>query len=157
MVKIETVDDEAFTNPQAGPTDDDDNDSDYTDTDSSLSTTSLPSKTSASYPDETPLERLLALRDMIPPATRAQIAASVSTASGYVATGLRWGGKGVWALSTSALLIGVPFALAFMDEVAAQEEERAIRMQQGVNDVVAPGAAVGGQGGQGDGRAKAAL
>ena len=45
------------------------------------------------------------------------------------------GGKTLWVVSTSALLLGVPWALAFSEEQQVQEMEREMRMQQSANEV----------------------
>ncbi|KAI9798265.1 MAG: hypothetical protein M1825_005398 [Sarcosagium campestre] len=148
MVKLQEVEDEHFANPQPGPVEDEDSDGDYTDTDSSLSTTSGPS----SYPpDETLLDRLVALRDIIPPKQRVQISSGFSTAKSWLTSGLTFGGKTIWVVSTGALLIGVPFALAFTEEAQMQEMEREMKAQQSANEVLTPGATttVPGAGGPG--------
>ena len=46
-------------------------------------------------------------------------------------------GKTLWVVSTSALLLGVPWALAFSEEQQVQEMEREMRMQQSANEVCA--------------------
>jgi import receptor subunit TOM22 len=40
------------------------------------------------------------------------------------------GGKTLWVVSTSALLLGVPWALAYSEEQMIVEQERAEMMQQ---------------------------
>ena len=47
------------------------------------------------------------------------------------------GGKTLWVVSTSALLLGVPWALAFSEEQQVQEMEREMRMQQNAQGVSA--------------------
>lgn len=110
-------------------------------TDSSLSSSASFAIASAAADDEDALddeslaERLLALRDMIPARQRAALAQTLSTASSWVMSGLRLGGKTVWVVSTSALLVGLPWALAFADEAQMIEMEKEMRLQQGVNEV----------------------
>lgn len=41
----------------------------------------------------------------------------------------------MWVLSTSALLIGVPWALAFVDEQGVLEMEREQRAREGAGEV----------------------
>jgi mitochondrial import receptor subunit TOM22 len=50
------------------------------------------------------------------------------------------GGKTLWVVSTSALLLGVPWALAFSEEQQVQEMEREMRMQQSANELLTQGA-----------------
>lgn len=45
------------------------------------------------------------------------------------------GGTTLWVVSTSALLLGVPWALAYAEEQQMQEMEREMKMQQNANDV----------------------
>ena len=45
------------------------------------------------------------------------------------------GGKTLWVVSTSALLLGVPWALAWKDEQAQVEMEKEMMMQQNANEV----------------------
>ena len=46
-----------------------------------------------------------------------------------------WGGKGMWVLSTSALMIGVPWALAFVEEQQVLEMEREQKAREGAGEV----------------------
>ncbi|KAI7155748.1 hypothetical protein KC352_g27620, partial [Hortaea werneckii] len=46
---------------------------------------------------------------------------------------------------TSALLLGVPWALAFSEEQQVQEMEREMRMQQSANELLTQGANAGQQ------------
>jgi import receptor subunit TOM22 len=46
-----------------------------------------------------------------------------------------WGGKGMWVLSTSALMVGVPWALAFVEEQQVLEMEREQRAREGAGEV----------------------
>jgi import receptor subunit TOM22 len=75
-------------------------------------------------------ERLLALQDIIPASTRRSVSSKVSTASDWVKSGLLLGGKTLWVVSTSALLLGVPWALAYSEEQLIVEQERAELMNQ---------------------------
>lgn len=135
MVQLEEVEDEEFDRVQANEKDFDDDD--FTDTDSSISDDedNLPSSGS-----ETLTDRLLALRDMVPPATRRRLTSTVETVTGYITSGLWLGGKAVWVLSTSAFLIGVPLALAVMEEQQINEMEKEQRMRELGNEMLAPGA-----------------
>jgi import receptor subunit TOM22 len=137
MVKLEEVMDEEFVREQEGPHDDDD-----WDTDSESDASSI-----ASAPtDETLYERILALQDMIPASTRRSIQSKVSTTSSWLKSGLFMGGKTLWVVSTSALLLGVPWALAYSEEQMIVEQERAEMMQQRAqNEFMVPGTPTPGQ------------
>lgn len=89
--------------------------------------------------DETLLERLSALKDIIPPPTRAEIAHAFTATKRTVGTIALFGGKGLWAITSSLLLLGIPFMMAIETEAQAQEEEKALAMQAGGNDLLAPG------------------
>lgn len=80
--------------------------------------------------EETIWERISALRDIVPPSTRHRIAANFSTASTYVYVGGRLVGGLAWVITTSALLVGLPYALAVEDEVRVAMQEREIAAQQ---------------------------
>ena len=69
----------------------------------------------------------------MPPTYRKQLANASSTGYDWVASGLSLTGKTLWVVSTSALLLGVPWALAFSEEQQVQEMEREMRMQQSAN------------------------
>jgi len=92
--------------------------------------------------DETFLERISALRDIIPPGARASISHTFSSAYGYASTGLLWGGKAIWVIGTSALLLGVPWALAYSEEQQILEMEREVKMQQQTSELLTPGASM---------------
>ena len=81
-------------------------------------------------PDETLYERIAALQDIIPASTRRSLASKYATATSWMKSGIVLGGKTLWVVSTSALLLGVPWALAYSEEQMALEQERAEMMQQ---------------------------
>lgn len=160
MVQLEEVEDDELDVPQPGPdaetfVEDDD---DFTDTgsfpsfhsladpfgfgtnltppthaDSSISTDDLPVQTFSD--DESLSDRLLALRDMLPPSARRRIVATTAAVTAYVKTGLLYSGKTLWVVSTSALLLGVPFAFAFAEEQQVVEMEKEQRMREMGNEV----------------------
>jgi import receptor subunit TOM22 len=67
---------------------------------------------------------------MIPASTRRSIASKYETVSSWTKSGLLFGGKTLWVVSTSALLLGVPWALAYSEEQMIVEQERAELMNQ---------------------------
>lgn len=85
--------------------------------------------------DETLGERLYALRDIVPPQTRGYIANVVSTASDAVKSALSFGGKSLWVISSSALLLGIPWALAWAEEQQVLEMEKEMKMREMGGDV----------------------
>lgn len=85
--------------------------------------------------DESLFDRVSALKDIVPPTYRKSIANASSTGYSWASRALSLGGKTLWVVSTSALLLGVPWALAFSEEQQVQEMEREMRMQQSANEV----------------------
>lgn len=80
-------------------------------------------------------DRVLALRDMLPPSTRRRIVSSFERVKGYAWYGLTLSGKTAWVVSTSALLLGVPFILAVVEEQQVVEAEKEQRMREMGNEV----------------------
>lgn len=85
--------------------------------------------------NESLADRLGALKDMVPPTYRKHAVNAASTGYDWAVRGATFSGKALWVISTSALLLGVPWALAFSEEQQVQEMEREMRMQQGANEV----------------------
>ncbi|KAI2626764.1 mitochondrial import translocase, subunit Tom22 [Hypoxylon sp. NC1633] len=121
MVQLTEVVDEHFQEGQPGPEEDDD----YTDTDSEISTES-------DYDplNETLTDRLYALRDIIPPQTRSSIASKFNTTTSVVGSVLSFSGKTIWVIGTSALVIVVPWALAWAEEQQVIEMEKEMKMRE---------------------------
>ena len=90
----------------------------------------LESESSFVAPDETLYERIVALKDIIPASTRRSLSSKYETVSSWTKSGLLFGGKTLWVVSTSALLLGVPWALAYSEEQMIVEQERAEMMNQ---------------------------
>ncbi|KAK4505651.1 hypothetical protein PRZ48_003616 [Zasmidium cellare] len=129
MVKLEEVPDEEYEKQQNGPQEDEDEWD--TDDDSVISDVDDDSAL-----DESLLDRVYALKDMVPPTYRKNLSSAASTGYSWVSRGLGFSGKTLWVVSTSALLLGVPWALAFSEEQQVQEMEREMRMQQGANELL---------------------
>jgi import receptor subunit TOM22 len=85
--------------------------------------------------EETLVDRITALRDVIPPKQRAALSNTFHTTFSWLRVGLLFGGKSLWVISTSALMLGVPWALAFAEEQQVIEMEKEMKMQQSANDV----------------------
>ena len=147
MVKLEEVMDEEFVREQEGPHDEDEWDTDSGTPSTSLYhhiTTHIPSPTnpltsplesdleseSSFIADETLYERISALKDIVPASTRRSLSSKYEAITSWTKSGLLFGGKTLWVISTSALLLGVPWALAYSEEQMIVEQERAEMMNQ---------------------------
>lgn len=86
--------------------------------------------------NETLYERVLALKDIIPPKQRTQIVSVADTLKSQVTLGLNKGGNLLWTLTSSALLLGVPLSLAILAETQLQEMEKEMSLQQSAQDVL---------------------
>ncbi|KAI1469381.1 Tom22-domain-containing protein [Daldinia caldariorum] len=131
MVQLTEVIDEHFQEGQLGP----DEDEDFTDTDSEISTESDYDPSS-----ETLAERLYALRDIIPPHTRTSIANKVNATTSAVSSFFSFSGKSLWVISTSALILGVPWALAWAEEQQVMEMEKEMKMREMGGEILTAGA-----------------
>ncbi|CED84319.1 Translocase of outer mitochondrial membrane complex, subunit TOM22 [Phaffia rhodozyma] len=129
MVKVEEVRDAHF----------EDNDSDY-ETSSSVSDDS--DNISVADSDDEPesfTERIAALKDIIPPSTRLSISSSAESAVSWTKWGSKAVGNVIWVVTTTALLIGLPMALALEDENRLVAQEKEMVMQQQGQAAMAPG------------------
>lgn len=79
---------------------------------------------------ESIFDRIYALKDIISPSTRKSLTRFWRTGTAYFSAGLLWSGKALWVVGSSALLLGVPWALAYTEEQQMIEMEREMRMQQ---------------------------
>ncbi|CUS12426.1 unnamed protein product [Tuber aestivum] len=66
--------------------------------------------------DESLYDRIVALKDMIPLHQRARIVDAFGKAHMVLRGGLKFGGSVLWVVGTSALVLGVPFAVAIVEE-----------------------------------------
>lgn len=80
--------------------------------------------------NETYKDRLVALKDIVPPSTRLEAVRKWQQATSWVTTGGMWAGNAVWIITTSALLVGLPLALAIEDEARIVGQEKELQMQQ---------------------------
>ncbi|TGJ83969.1 hypothetical protein E0Z10_g4789 [Xylaria hypoxylon] len=131
MVQLQEILDEHFQEGQVGPEEDD---ADYTDTDSEIS-----QESEYDPSDETLGERLYALRDIVPPQTRGYISNTISTAGNAVKSVLSFSGKTLWVISSSALLLGIPWALAWSEEQQVVEMEKEMKMREMGGDLLTAG------------------
>ncbi|KAI1087114.1 mitochondrial import translocase, subunit Tom22 [Rostrohypoxylon terebratum] len=131
MVQLTEVVDEHFQESQPGP---EENDEDYTDTDSEIS-----NESDYDPLNETFAERLYALRDIIPPQTRTAISNKITATTDAISSVLSFSGKSLWILGTSALIVGVPWALAWAEEQQVIEMEKEMKMREMGGDILTGG------------------
>jgi len=144
MVRLEEVQDEEFTRVQEGEKDFNDDD-EFTDTDSEISEDEsfVPFTTG-----ETLTDRVIALKDILPPSARRRLTSGFESVKSYSWSGLKLAGKSAWILSTSVLLVGVPYVLALVDEQQVVEMEKEQRMREMGQELLTPGAPASGQQGR---------
>ncbi|CAL5871148.1 uncharacterized protein PFLUO_LOCUS5394 [Penicillium psychrofluorescens] len=139
MVKLEEFEDEHFNKEKPTSTKNDallvSDDEDYSDTESEVSNDS-----DVEVEGESLFDRVSALKDMLPPSTRRTVSSSVSSLTSFTKAGLSFSGKALWIISTSAFLIGVPWALAYAEEEQYIQMEREQGMIRGANEMLTPGA-----------------
>ncbi|RKP12691.1 mitochondrial outer membrane translocase complex, subunit Tom22 [Piptocephalis cylindrospora] len=80
--------------------------------------------------DETLLERISALRDIIPPARRAAIANRWSTLYGGGAWMVSMVGKTAWVVATTALVLVIPLQIEAQKELMMKEYDEELKAQQ---------------------------
>ncbi|KAA8651930.1 mitochondrial import receptor subunit TOM22 [Aspergillus tanneri] len=141
MVKLTEVEDEHFAQekPQSSKHNvllAEDDEDDYTDTESEISNDSDLDE----FESEGLYERLSALKDMIPPSTRRHVSSTVSSVTSFTKSSIAFSGKALWIISTSAFLLGVPWALAYAEEEQYIQMEREQGMIKGANEMLTPGA-----------------
>lgn len=133
MVELVEVEDESLESKQAGPSDNEDDY--YTDTESEISS----DDENEDSDEETFADRLFALRDIIPPTSRSYISNKIESTSNWIKSSLVFSGKTIWVVSTSVLLVGVPWALAFAEEQQVMEMEKEMRMREMGGELLSTG------------------
>lgn len=89
--------------------------------------------------NETLAERILALKDVVSPSLRAKVSSTVCGFTGLVQAVLSYGGKTMWLLGSTTLLIGVPLSLCIVSEQQLIEMEKSMQLDSTTNAVLAPG------------------
>ncbi|EJD41288.1 mitochondrial import translocase, subunit Tom22 [Auricularia subglabra TFB-10046 SS5] len=128
MVKVEIVGEDTGNSP-------------YSSASSSRtgSSDSLSSASEDEFAPESLVDRLAALVDIVPPQTRHSISTRVARTADVLKRTSKALGNVVWVLTTSALLVGLPLALALEDESKiVQQEREMLEQQQGVQQMLAP-------------------
>lgn len=72
---------------------------------------------------------------MIPPSARLTVSNTVSSITDLTKASFSFSGNALWIISTSAFLLGVPFALAYAEEEQYIQMEREQGMIKGANEV----------------------
>lgn len=72
---------------------------------------------------------------MVPPSARRTVYSTVSSITDLTKATFSFSGKALWVISTSAFLLGVPFALAYAEEEQYIQMEREQGMIKGANEV----------------------
>lgn len=130
MVQVEEVRDEALF---AG-----ERESDF-ETDSNISDEDYDSEDEFVPDEETIYDRVVALKDIVPPQTRSALVANYAKSRQWIEWGVGQAGNIAWIVSVSALLVGLPLALAIEDETRITQQEREMQMQsQGQQQVRPP-------------------
>ncbi|KAL9034321.1 MAG: hypothetical protein Q9180_005472 [Flavoplaca navasiana] len=156
MVQLEEVEDQDLVREQPGPYQEEEDD-DYTDTGSYFlppSPSNIPPKKENSSlsdddiaslaPSETALDRLYALKDMIPPSTRRSIATTSSNVFSAIKSLSLFSGKGLYIVSTGGLMVFLPYMMAVMEEQQIVEMEREQKAREMGSEIMSPGAQAGG-------------
>ncbi|SCU85524.1 LADA_0D08042g1_1 [Lachancea dasiensis] len=89
--------------------------------------------------EETFLERLSALKDIVPPKQRQAFSRVFSTTVSVVKSAFSKSGNVAWAITTSALLLGVPLSLSILGEQQLIEMEKSFDLQKDANDILVQG------------------
>ncbi|CAI5760275.1 unnamed protein product [Candida verbasci] len=91
------------------------------------------------FENETIYDRIVALKDIVPPEHRENIYKASTTLQNSISSIFNQGGKLLWVLTSSSLLLGVPLAMAILSETQLQEMEKDMSLQKSAQDVLAPG------------------
>ena len=126
MVEFEEIKDEHYEDEDGFVDDDED---EYSDT------SSVHDDEDEGIEGESILDRIVALKDIIPQQQRLAISKAVSRTVSFGSMATYIGGKAVYIAITSILMLGIPYALAVEEEKAISEQERQMQMQQGMSEV----------------------
>ncbi|AGO12020.1 AaceriAGR345Cp [[Ashbya] aceris (nom. inval.)] len=89
--------------------------------------------------NETMYDRIVALKDIISPKQRKRLSQAYSSTVWLFQGLFSKGGNVVWALTTSALLLGVPLSLSLLAEQQLIEMEKNFDLQKDANEILAAG------------------
>ncbi|RKP01860.1 hypothetical protein CXG81DRAFT_6868, partial [Caulochytrium protostelioides] len=80
--------------------------------------------------NESLVDRIAALRDVVPPAQRAALCAAGASVAGAAAAAAKFVGKSAWILTTAASLLILPVMLEVDKESFALQQEAQMRQAQ---------------------------
>ncbi|CCF60284.1 hypothetical protein KAFR_0J02200 [Kazachstania africana CBS 2517] len=86
--------------------------------------------------NENLMERLIALKEIVPPNKRQSVCKFFDTTSVFLKKVFNKGGSLTWALTTSALLLGVPLSLSILAEQQLIEMEKTFDLQKDANELL---------------------
>jgi len=133
MVEFEEIKDEHYQgNDDDFVTEEEGSDGDYSDTSSEGSAAD---DDNLEIQDESLLDRIVALKDIVPAHQRDRISRVVAKGYSYGSMATYIGGKAAYILLTSVLLLGIPFALLLDEERSISEQERQMQEMQAMNQV----------------------
>ncbi|CAI1680315.1 hypothetical protein SEUBUCD646_0N01910 [Saccharomyces eubayanus] len=89
--------------------------------------------------NETLFDRIVALKDIVPPGKRQTISSFISFTSSLVKNAFSRSGNLAWTLTTTALLLGVPLSLSILAEQQLIEMEKTFDLQSDANNILAQG------------------
>ncbi|CAI4968679.1 CFC_HP_G0013540.mRNA.1.CDS.1 [Saccharomyces cerevisiae] len=89
--------------------------------------------------NETLLDRIVALKDIVPPGKRQTISNFFGFTSSFVRNAFTKSGNFAWTLTTTALLLGVPLSLSILAEQQLIEMEKTFDLQSDANNILAQG------------------
>ncbi|EJS42015.1 tom22p [Saccharomyces arboricola H-6] len=88
---------------------------------------------------ETLLDRIVALKDIVPPGKRQTISKFFNCTSSFVKNAFSKSGNLAWTLTTTALLLGIPLSLSILAEQQLIEMEKTFDLQSDANNILAQG------------------
>ncbi|CAB4252307.1 similar to Saccharomyces cerevisiae YNL131W TOM22 Component of the TOM (translocase of outer mitochondrial membrane) complex responsible for initial import of mitochondrially directed proteins [Maudiozyma barnettii] len=86
--------------------------------------------------NETFFERIVALKDIVSPKQRQTVCGFFTSTTTFFKSAFAKGGSLTWALTTSALLLGVPLSLSILAEQQLIEMEKTFDLQKDANDLL---------------------
>jgi import receptor subunit TOM22 len=130
MVEFEEIKDEHYEANDGFEDEEDGSDGDYSD-----ASDDDDQAQDEDVQDETIIDRIVALKDIIPAHQRDAISRSISKAYSFGSMATFIGGKAVYILITSILMLGIPYALSLEEDKMISEQERQMQLQQGMSEV----------------------
>ncbi|KAJ8097788.1 mitochondrial outer membrane translocase complex, subunit Tom22 [Lipomyces tetrasporus] len=133
MVKITPV---SVTDEQTTDVQYDERDEDYSDISDSGSEVSDFEDDENDIANETLTDRIIALKDIVPPQYRPMFSDAYGKAQGA----LEWSFKAAWVVTTSVMFLAAPFALVANSNMESSAAQMGMRQMQEANEIIAPGA-----------------